>query len=98
MERTMQTEMKTVNILLTKYSDVLSMLLYYLTGRGYTHVSISLQDDHECYYSFNWKGFALETIEKYRRRGVTESMCFQLEVTEYEYIIMKERIREFEEN
>ena len=53
----------TISVLMTRYSDLLSRLVYYLTGRGYTHVSISLGCGAP-YYSFNFKGFYRETLEK----------------------------------
>lgn len=62
-------EMKTVTILLTKYSGVVSTLVYYLCSRGYTHASISL-DGGEVYYIFNYHGFCKETLDKHRYRGV----------------------------
>lgn len=73
--------MKTVTILLTKYSDWISTCVYCLCGKGYTHASLSL-DDGRTYYSFNYKGFCVETLEKHRRRGVEQSLSYQLNVTE----------------
>ena len=89
--------MKTVNILLTKHSDWMSMLVYYLTGRGYTHAALSLQEDEDCYYSFSWKGFALESPEKYRRRGVEHSICFQIEIPDCAYHNVKTEIIRFQQ-
>lgn len=72
---------KAVVVLLTKYSDCISSFLYYIGGRGYTHVSISLDQGHS-YYSFNYKGFCTETIEKHRRRGVSKSISYELAVSQ----------------
>ena len=62
--------MKQICILLTKYSDWISSLVYYIGGQGYTHSSIALGDQPTQFYSFNYRGFAVETTEKHRRRGV----------------------------
>ena len=77
-------EMKTVTILLTKYSDVVSTLVYYLCGRGYTHASLSL-DGGEIYYSFNYHGFCKETLDRHRHRGVKKSLAYQLHVSDSAY-------------
>lgn len=89
--------MKKVSILLTKYSDLLSCLVYYVTGRGYTHVSLGLEEEDR-FYSFNFKGFCVETMEKHRRRGVDRSICYQIEVADESYRILEESIQLFEEN
>jgi len=91
--------MKKVSILLTKYLDPLSSLVYYVTGRGYTHISLGLEEEEaDRYYSFNFKGFCVETIEKHRRRGVDKSIYYQIEITDESYQILKETIQQFEEN
>lgn len=89
--------MKKVSILLTKYSDLLSSLVYYVTGRGYTHVSLGLEENEDRFYSFNFKGFCVETMEKHRRRGVDSSICYQIEVADESYRFLKESIQMFEE-
>lgn len=55
--------MKQICILLTKYSDWISSLVYYIGGQGYTHSSIALGDQPTQFYSFNYRGFAVETTE-----------------------------------
>ena len=67
--------MKQICILLTKYFDWISSLVYYIGGQGYTHSSIALGDQPTQFYSFNYRGFAVETTEKHRRRGVRCSRC-----------------------
>ena len=73
--------MPAVSILLTQYSDLFSRLVYYLTGRGYTHASISLGEDAP-YYSFNFHGFCRETLERHRRRGPRRSVALRLEISD----------------
>ena len=83
--------MKEVSILLTKYSDWISNIVYVLCGRGYTHASISLEENADTYYSFNYLGFAVETVSKHRKRGVKKVNAF-----EWKYRInpMKTSVRE----
>lgn len=88
---------RTVMVLLTKYSDWTSSFLYYISGRGYTHVSISLDGGHS-YYSFNYKGFCMETIEKHRRRGVSKSISYEITVSQETYQRMYEQLSYFIEH
>lgn len=90
--------MKKVSILLTKYSDRFSWLIYYLTGRGYTHASLGLEEDDSRFYSFNFKGFCVETMEKHRRRGVDKSICYEIEVADETYRYLRKAIDVFEQN
>lgn len=90
--------MKTISILLTRYHDSLSTLFYYATGRGYTHSSIALSAQPEHYYSFNLRGFAEETKEKHRRRGVVDSCQYNLPVTDETYDRLKKQLQFFCEN
>ena len=81
--------MKQICILLTKYSDWISSLVYYIGGQGYTHSSIALGDQPTQFYSFNYRGFCVETLEKHRHRGVKKSLSYQLSVSEETYEEMK---------
>lgn len=90
--------MKKVSILLTEYSDHFSRLIYYITGRGYTHVSLGLEEDDDRFYSFNFKGFCVETTEKHRRRGVKKSVCYRIDVTDESYRKLKDTVQFFEQN
>ena len=90
--------MKQISILLTKYSDRMSNFIYHITGRGYTHSSIALGEDPEEYYSFNYRGFAVETIEKHKKRGVKNSLCFKIQVSDEVYETVKEQIQTFQAN
>lgn len=88
--------MKQVCILFTKYSDFRSRIIYMTTGRQYTHSSIAIEDGTNAeYYSFNYKGFAVETLEKHKRRGVEDSLCIKLKVSDEKYESMKAIIDEF---
>lgn len=90
--------MKSVSIIWTKYSDALSTFVYYLTGRSYTHAAISLDGEDTCYYSFCFKGFCRETVEKYRRRGVKSSLRLRLEVPDDVYEGLQRELAYVEQN
>ena len=86
----------TVSILLTKYEDLISKIIYYITGRGYTHASIGVDDSEEVYYSFNIKGFRMERPLKHKDK-ITDSICYKLDVTAEEYEKLVELINGFQE-
>lgn len=90
--------MKSISVIWTKYSDPLAELVYNLTERTYTHAAISLEDDQAYYYSFCFKGFCRETIEKYRRRGVKKSLRMRLEVPEDVYEGLQRKLDFMERN
>lgn len=88
--------MKKIVVLWTKYSDCISSFLYHVAGHGYTHASLGLEEEPGVFYSFNYKGFCVETLEKHRRRGVEKSMLCEMEISEEAYQTMQEQIRQFE--
>lgn len=83
--------MKEISILLTKYTDWISSLVWHFCG-GYTHASISLGDEPGIYYSFNYRGFAVETIEKHKRRGVRYSRCYRIQISDKAYQMIQKKI------
>lgn len=87
--------MKCISVLLTTYPDRFAKLIARLSGRGYTHASIGLEDPDK-FYSFNVRGFAVETPGKLRRQGVTESRCYRLLVSDGAYRRIEGRIRTLE--
>lgn len=87
----------TISILLTKYEDFTSKLVYYLTGRGYTHASIGLDESQDVYYSFNSKGFRRECPMKHKEK-IKDSICYKLDVTKEEHEKVVELINAFQEN
>lgn len=90
--------MRTITVLLTKYSDWISNLVYHIGGRGYTHASLALGEDENTYYSFNYHGFCVESLEKHRRRGVKKSLCYRLNVSDDAYEKIKIMIGQFKSN
>lgn len=90
--------MKSIFIIWTKYTDFVAEAVYYLTGRTYTHAAISLEEDASCYYSFCFKGFCRENVEKYRRRGVKKSLRLRLAVADDVYDGLREKLDFVAEN
>ncbi|MBS7528345.1 hypothetical protein KHM83_16770 [Fusibacter paucivorans] len=92
-------EKRVITVLLTRYYNVFSSFLYYLTGRGYTHASIALDEKNNYYYSFNFKGFRKEFPQKHRQRG-GKSISFKLAVnaSDFEKIQHKIEMMEMEQS
>lgn len=90
--------MKNVSVVFTKYTDPLSRFVYLLCGYGYTHASISLDDGSGEMYSFNFRGFCIETAAKHRRRGVSSSVSFTIRISDESYEWLKRKIKQFIEN
>ncbi len=87
--------MKTITILLTKYSDFFGRIARGIRDKGYSHASISI-DGEETFYSFNYKGFAIEKPkERKPRKQVPGSLCIRMEVPDENYNIMKNEINKF---
>lgn len=85
---------KEISILFTRYTDNLSKLVYWVSGRKYTHVSISLDNNNEYFYSFNKKGFRKEFPSKHKTRA-KEAVCYIIKVTEEAYEKLKKIIEDF---
>jgi hypothetical protein len=83
--------MKCISVLLTTYPGRFSKVIACLSGHGYTHASIGLEDP-DTFYSFHFRGFAVETPEKLRKQGVTESCCYRLLISDEAYRRMEHRI------
>lgn len=82
-----------VSVLFTRYSSTFSNIVYWLSGRGYTHASISLEENEDTFYSFNFRGLCKENPDKMKKHS-KKSYCYHIEVTEHEYEVMKERLDE----
>lgn len=89
---------KEITILFTRYYDIFSNIIYHMSGgKGYTHVSISLDNQCEYYYSFNIKGFRKEYHGKNKKKreiGIKVSM----EISEEQYIKMNNMLMNFNQN
>lgn len=54
---------RVITVLLTRYRSIFANFIYWISGRGYTHASLGLDENDGCYYSFNFKGFKIEHPE-----------------------------------
>jgi hypothetical protein len=61
--------MKTVTFLLTKFTDIFGKFISWYSNGGYTHASISIDEDEEIFYSFSYKGFVIEKPKKRHQRN-----------------------------
>lgn len=84
-----------ITVLLTRYYSTFSNFIYFVSGKGYTHASIALDDENEYFYSFNCTGFKKEYPKKHRRRS-GRSVSYQLEVSEEDFEKIRQKIREME--
>lgn len=87
---------RTIVVLFTSYKDMVSDFIYYISGRGYTHTSIALEENEGYYYSFNIKGFRREYPQYYKKRMRDKSVAVHLKVSEDSYERIKERLSEME--
>lgn len=85
---------KTISILFSTYTDVASKVVYLLSNRGYTHVSIALDSNFEYFYAFNTKGFRKEYPRKHKNR-TKNNICLKLEVSKKQYTKLENILKEF---
>ena len=91
-----------ISVLFTRGTGFTSNLLYWITGRQYTHASIGLGTQTDSFYSFTFKGFRTEHPSHRRLPGGRkDSLCCQFVVTEEEYRkleqVIEQCLREKEE-
>ena len=67
-------EKKMVYVLLTKDCSWFSKIFYWVSGRGYTHAAISVDQSKNNFYSFNFKGFSEEHPFRRKKEG-RKSVC-----------------------
>ena len=87
--------MQEIGILFTRYPDPLSSMVRQINRGRFTHVSISIDDSMEKFYSFNFKGFSEETYEKYMRIGVMDSCLYTLNVSDLVQSYIDYKINKF---
>lgn len=92
-----ENEKKTITVLLTRYYSTFSNFIYWISGKGYTHASIALNDGDGYFYSFNFNGFRREYPGR-RIRKCGKSICYKLEVSEENFEKVRKKIEEMELN
>lgn len=86
---------RVITVLLTRYRSIFANFIYWISGRGYTHASLGLDEDDGCYYSFNFKGFKIEHPGKWKKI-YGNSISYKLEVPQEEYDVIRITILEME--
>jgi hypothetical protein len=77
---------KTISVLFTRSHDPISELVYWVSGRQYTHASIGLDANNECFYSFIGQGFRCEHPSHRKLKNHRKvSLCYQFKVSSEEY-------------
>lgn len=92
--------MQTVRILLTKYPDIFSQILHWLTRSEYTHASISVGRREDGFFSFNTKkGFAVEKPWLSSRPEKKYAPCalYEIEVSDDVYADIRRKLERFAE-
>lgn len=84
-----------ITVLLTRYHSTFANFIYWVSGRGYTHASLGLDEKDGYYYSFNFNGFKKEYPGK-RKKIYGNSISYKLEVSQEEYETIREAILEME--
>lgn len=87
-------EKHVVSILFSRYHSTFSNLIYWISGRGFTHASIALDEENEFYYSFNMKGFRRE-CPKHHKNKDSKDICYHLEISEKNFQQIKMELEEF---
>ena len=86
---------RVITVLLTRYYSTFSNFIYFVSGKGYTHASIALDDENEYFYSFNFNGFKKEYPKKHMRRS-GRSVSYQLEVSKEDFEKISRKVLEME--
>jgi hypothetical protein len=88
--------MKTVTILLTKYTDIFGRFLSWYSHDGYSHASISIDEEEEIFYSFSYKGFVIEKPKKrIPKTRKPENIRIRMRVPEEVYKKLEKEINQF---
>ncbi len=87
---------RTIVVLFTSYKDAISDFVYYISGRSYTHASISIDENNDYFYSFNMKGFRREYPKRYKKKLREQSAAIYLEISEKSWMQLQHRLTEME--
>lgn len=95
----MSEKQEVVSVLFTRNHRCLPIELYYcITGKGYTHASISTDSTLTNFYSFTYRGFKEEHPAHRRLTGKTKgSLCLQFYVDHDEYLQLYQKLTELQE-
>lgn len=93
-------ETKKIYILLTQFPGWNSRAIQLWTRFPYTHASVGLEEDLDTFYSFVYKGFIVESINRYNKPGRTPMPCalYSLDVSPDTYETAKQMLHSFSHN
>lgn len=75
-----------LSVLFTRNGGWIGELIYWVSGRQYTHASLGLGAQTETFYSFDFRGFRCEHPSRRKlRNGQKDSLCLQFRVSASEY-------------
>lgn len=85
-----------VSVLFTRSHGGIGTLIYWLTGREYTHTSLGLGKQCDTFYSFDYRGFRTEH-PAHRKVGFQgkESLCLQFVITQEEYETLHSNMKKY---
>lgn len=77
---------KVLSVLFTRNGGWIGELIYWVSGRQYTHASLGLGKQTETFYSFDFRGFRCEHPSHRKiQNGQKDSLCLQFRVSDSEY-------------
>lgn len=86
-----------LSVLLTRGHNLISNVIYWCTGRQYTHAALGLGTQTDVFYSFAFRGFRIEHPGHRKLRGRRkESLCYQFRITQEEYQQAAHRMEQFQ--
>ena len=93
---TTEKNMKRITILLTSYGDTFGKFICHVSKPPYSHASLSIDENEDIFYSFNYKGFVIEKPKKYRpKKRLPENVCIRMQVPENIYRLIEAEIDRF---
>lgn len=92
-----QNKKRKIYLLLTKFPDAGTKFIKAVTGLEYPHASIGLDEDMNTFYSFVYKGFIVEKINRYVKPGKEDIPCklYEMNVSEETYLKIKKTLEYF---
>lgn len=91
-----QQEYRIISVLFTRNHGAISNLIYWVSGRQYTHASLGLGEQTEEFFSFDYRGLRREhPAHRKAYNNRRESLCYQFKVTPEEYDHLQNTIHEY---
>lgn len=86
---------QTISVLFTRNYGFISEVIYWISGRQYTHAALGLGEQTEEFFSFDFRGFRREHPSHRKLQDhQKESLCYQFKVSTEEYQRVEQVIQE----